>query len=192
MSAVWRIARFFDPCCRAASRRVRFWTVLTPPVSGSAAATFPSGEGIHAHVSPRRRTHESTAPHRVRRTSNPLEHSTQGKEFRRCLRSEAAVSDGFNQELADRRLGFELAGAGPDDPERRAWFGGGADLTPYYLFEEDARSFHATWKQACDRHDPDYYVRFKKWCDEYFTLGHRGEARGIGGIFFDDLKSLLE
>jgi len=70
----------------------------------------------------------------------------------------------------------------------RWWFGGGTDLTPVYLFEEDARHFHATLKAACDRHHPGYYARFKKWCDEYFYLPHRGEARGVGGIFFDNLQ----
>ncbi|MFN7130591.1 MAG: oxygen-dependent coproporphyrinogen oxidase [Myxococcales bacterium] len=68
------------------------------------------------------------------------------------------------------------------------WFGGGADLTPTYLFDEDARHFHATLKAACDRHDPTYYPRFKKWCDEYFFIRHRGETRGVGGIFFDHLS----
>ncbi len=65
------------------------------------------------------------------------------------------------------------------------WFGGGADLTPYYAFEEDAIHFHTTLKQACDRHNSEYYPIFKRWCDEYFYLKHRQEARGIGGIFFD-------
>jgi coproporphyrinogen III oxidase len=65
------------------------------------------------------------------------------------------------------------------------WFGGGADLTPYYPFKEDAIHFHQTLKQACDRHHPEYYPTFKLWCDEYFHLKHRQEARGIGGIFFD-------
>lgn len=65
------------------------------------------------------------------------------------------------------------------------WFGGGIDLTPYYLFEEDAAHFHRTLKQACDQHDPNYYPVFKHWCDRYFYLPHREEARGIGGIFFD-------
>lgn len=69
-----------------------------------------------------------------------------------------------------------------------AWFGGGADLTPYYLDEEDAMHFHTTFKTACDKHDPLYYPRFKQWCDEYFHIKHRGESRGIGGIFFDHLK----
>lgn len=67
------------------------------------------------------------------------------------------------------------------------WFGGGADLTPSYLFDEDAAHFHRTHKEACDKHDPAFYPRFKKWCDEYFFIKHRGESRGIGGIFFDDL-----
>jgi coproporphyrinogen III oxidase len=66
------------------------------------------------------------------------------------------------------------------------WFGGGMDLTPYYGFEEDARHFHATCKAALDSFGKDYYPRFKRWCDEYFHLRHRGEPRGIGGIFFDD------
>jgi len=65
------------------------------------------------------------------------------------------------------------------------WFGGGADLTPYYPFAEDAAHFHRTLKEACDRCHPHYYPVFKPWCDEYFYLKHRQEARGIGGIFFD-------
>ena len=68
------------------------------------------------------------------------------------------------------------------------WFGGGADLTPYFPYEEDTRDFHAAMKAACDRHAPDYYPKFKKWCDEYFFLPHRQEPRGIGGIFFDYLQ----
>ncbi len=68
------------------------------------------------------------------------------------------------------------------------WFGGGTDLTPYYLFEEDARHFHQTQKQAADAHGPELYPRFKKKCDEYFWNHHRAEARGIGGTFFDYLK----
>jgi len=69
-----------------------------------------------------------------------------------------------------------------------AWFGGGTDLTPWYLFEDDTRHFHATLKAACDRHDASYYPKFKKQCDEYFYLPHRKETRGVGGIFFDYLK----
>lgn len=67
------------------------------------------------------------------------------------------------------------------------WFGGGTDLTPSYLFEEDAQHFHKTIKAACDKHDKEYYPKFKKWCDVYFRLPHRDESRGLGGIFFDDL-----
>ncbi|WP_299451533.1 oxygen-dependent coproporphyrinogen oxidase [uncultured Pigmentiphaga sp.] len=68
------------------------------------------------------------------------------------------------------------------------WFGGGMDLTPYYPFEEDAVHFHRTCKAALDPSGPELYPRFKKWCDEYFYLKHRKEARGIGGIFFDDFN----
>ena len=67
----------------------------------------------------------------------------------------------------------------------KQWFGGGADLTPYYIEDEDATHFHATMKNVCDKYSPDYYPRFKKWCDEYFYLPHRQETRGIGGLFFD-------
>ncbi len=69
------------------------------------------------------------------------------------------------------------------------WFGGGTDLTPSYLFEEDAQHFHETIKSACDKHDKEYYPKFKKWCDEYFRIPHRDESRGLGGIFFDDLDA---
>ena len=70
------------------------------------------------------------------------------------------------------------------------WFGGGCDLTPSYLYNEDAIHFHETLKNACDKHAPGVLYRpFKKWCDEYFYIPHRKEARGIGGIFFDDLNS---
>ena len=71
----------------------------------------------------------------------------------------------------------------------RSWFGGGADMTPTFPREDDTKAFHAAFKAACDAHDPSYYERFKAWCDEYFYLPHRGEARGIGGIFFDYLDS---
>jgi coproporphyrinogen III oxidase len=70
-----------------------------------------------------------------------------------------------------------------------AWFGGGMDLSPYYLDEEDALHFHHTIKIACDKHDLTYYPRFKQWCDEYFYIKHREETRGIGGIFFDNLAA---
>ncbi len=75
----------------------------------------------------------------------------------------------------------------------RGWFGGGGDLTPMRLDApgalEDAATFHAGFRAACDRHDPAYYPKFKDWCDEYFFLPHRNEPRGAGGIFFDHLFS---
>jgi coproporphyrinogen III oxidase len=71
----------------------------------------------------------------------------------------------------------------------KAWFGGGADLTPMVEDEADTAGFHAALKAACDRHDPAYYPRFKAWCDEYFFLKHRDESRGVGGIFFDNMDS---
>ena len=73
-----------------------------------------------------------------------------------------------------------------------SWFGGGADLTPYYPVLEDVQHFHRTWKRACDAHDPAHYDRFKAWCDEYFFLPHRQETRGVGGLFFDHLAGDAE
>lgn len=70
------------------------------------------------------------------------------------------------------------------------WFGGGYDLTPYYPFESDCRHWHNTAKAACDPFGAQRYPRFKKWCDDYFFLPHRNEARGVGGLFFDDLNEL--
>jgi coproporphyrinogen III oxidase len=73
-----------------------------------------------------------------------------------------------------------------------AWFGGGADLTPYYLFDEDARHFHSVISETCDRHPVADYPSWKRTCDEYFHLPHRAEARGVGGIFFDHLTEDLD
>ncbi|KAJ3252679.1 Coproporphyrinogen-III oxidase [Boothiomyces macroporosus] len=83
---------------------------------------------------------------------------------------------------------FELREDGSEESVA-SWFGGGTDLTPSYLYPEDAMHFHKVIKEACDKHDESYYPKFKKWCDEYFFLTHRGEARGVGGIFFDDLDT---
>lgn len=66
------------------------------------------------------------------------------------------------------------------------WFGGGSDLTPSYLYEDDAKLFHQCHKEALDLYDVELYPKYKKWCDEYFYIKHREESRGIGGIFFDD------
>lgn len=71
----------------------------------------------------------------------------------------------------------------------KSWFGGGSDLNPMYPDAQDTADFHARLKTACDQHDPDYYPRFKEWCDEYFFIPHRNEARGVGGIFYDYLDS---
>ncbi|XP_019404393.1 PREDICTED: oxygen-dependent coproporphyrinogen-III oxidase, mitochondrial [Crocodylus porosus] len=81
---------------------------------------------------------------------------------------------------------FEIEEA---DGSKQWWFGGGTDLTPTYLNQEDAVHFHKTLKEACDKHGPELYPKYKKWCDNYFYIKHRGERRGIGGIFFDDLDS---
>ncbi|NAS10863.1 oxygen-dependent coproporphyrinogen oxidase [Poritiphilus flavus] len=69
------------------------------------------------------------------------------------------------------------------------WFGGGQDLTPYYLFDEDARHFHQVCKEACDKHHPEFYGKYKERCDSYFWNTHRNEARGVGGLFFDYCKA---
>ncbi|MCW8980850.1 MAG: oxygen-dependent coproporphyrinogen oxidase [Altibacter sp.] len=82
---------------------------------------------------------------------------------------------------------FELYS--PDGSIVEQWFGGGQDLTPYYIFEEDAKHFHSVCKAACDNHHPDFYEQYKKRCDTYFYNAHREEARGIGGLFFDYLKT---
>lgn len=71
---------------------------------------------------------------------------------------------------------------------RQWWFGGGTDFTPAYIFDEDVKHFHSVQKTVCDKFDPSFYPRFKKWCDDYFYIKHRGERRGLGGIFFDDLN----
>ncbi|KAK9464111.1 Coproporphyrinogen III oxidase [Lipomyces oligophaga] len=82
---------------------------------------------------------------------------------------------------------FETRNA--DGTPQSWWFGGGQDLSPMYYDESDAYYFHKLLKDVCDYHDPGYYPRFKKWADEYFYIKFRGEARGIGGIFFDDLNN---
>jgi coproporphyrinogen III oxidase len=72
------------------------------------------------------------------------------------------------------------------------WFGGGTDLTPYYVVPEDATHFHRTLRAACDAHDESFHRRFKRWCDDYFFLPHRNEPRGVGGIFYDYLGAGAE
>ena len=80
----------------------------------------------------------------------------------------------------------------PEGEVMQSWFGGGQDLTPYYLFDEDAIHFHQTCKTACDRYNTAFYPKYKKQCDAYFWNAHRNEARGIGGLFFDYLKATDE
>ncbi|MCA8961639.1 MAG: oxygen-dependent coproporphyrinogen oxidase [Planctomycetes bacterium] len=128
------------------------------------------------------------------------------------LSEEAARSLGGDPALANRALDFWATGVStvlhPHNPhaptahanfryfERRDgedvvawWFGGGADLTPCYLVESDIVHFHRTLEAACGEHRCADYPRFKEWCDRYFTVAHRGESRGVGGIFFDHLTS---
>jgi coproporphyrinogen III oxidase len=83
-------------------------------------------------------------------------------------------------------------GPAADGTGGTGWFGGGADLTPYYLYPEDATHFHGTLKRVCDVHDPALFPRFKAWCDRYFFIPHRGEPRGVGGVFFDYLGAGAE
>lgn len=71
----------------------------------------------------------------------------------------------------------------------KSWVAGGADLTPFYAQEQDTQDFHGALKLACDKHNPDYYPEFKAYCDKYFYLPHRGEPRGIGGIFYDNINT---
>ena len=82
------------------------------------------------------------------------------------------------------------AAPGTPDAEPVWWFGGGMDLTPYYGFEKDAVRFHSVCRQALEPFGTDLHPRFKKWCDEYFYLKHRGEPRGVGGVFYDDFSEL--
>jgi coproporphyrinogen III oxidase len=71
----------------------------------------------------------------------------------------------------------------------KQWFGGGGDLTPVFPLDQDTADFHGAFKAACDGHDESYYPKYKEWCDEYFFLPHRDEARGVGGIFYDNLNT---
>lgn len=89
------------------------------------------------------------------------------------------------QHFADNEAAFPTTPAEPS----AWWFGGGFDLTPYYGFEEDCIHWHRTAKAACDPHGAELHPKFKRWCDDYFFLKHRGEARGIGGLFFDDFNT---
>jgi coproporphyrinogen III oxidase len=95
-----------------------------------------------------------------------------------------------NPQVPTVHMNLRLFAALPREPEAQPvwWFGGGMDLTPYYGFAEDATHFHRTCRASLAPFGDDYHPRFKAWCDDYFFLKHRGEPRGIGGIFFDDLN----
>jgi len=89
---------------------------------------------------------------------------------------------------AHMNVRFFIAFPNTDAQQPIWWFGGGMDLTPYYGFEEDAAHFHRTCRDALAPFGADVHARYKKWCDDYFYLKHRKEARGVGGVFFDDLN----
>jgi coproporphyrinogen III oxidase len=82
---------------------------------------------------------------------------------------------------------FEMPSSFADGQQPVRWFGGGIDLTPHYVIDEDARYFHQNLKNVCDQFNADFYTRFKTWADDYFFIKHRNETRGIGGIFYDRL-----
>ena len=92
----------------------------------------------------------------------------------------------LNPYVPTTHANYRFFTAGDDNPIW--WFGGGFDLTPYYPFEEDIIQWHRAAKAACDPFGEELYARYKKWCDEYFFLKHRGETRGVGGLFFDDVN----
>ena len=87
-------------------------------------------------------------------------------------------------------MNVRMLAAQGSDGQTVCWFGGGMDLTPYYGFDEDARHFRGSCQAALAPFGDDKYPRFKRWCDEYFVLKHRGEQRGVGGVFFDDFSEL--
>ncbi len=102
--------------------------------------------------------------------------------------STSVVINALNPMVPTAHVNYRYFQLGDGTQPGSWWFGGGGDLTPIYLFEEDAIHFHQVHKEACDQHNPEFYPRFKKWCDEYFYLPHRGECRGVGGVFFDYLQ----
>jgi coproporphyrinogen III oxidase len=93
-----------------------------------------------------------------------------------------------NPHVPAAHMNLRLFVAEPPASETAWWFGGGFDLTPYYPLEEDVRHWHRVARSACEGCPPGTHERYKDWCDRYFYLPHRGETRGIGGLFFDDLN----
>jgi coproporphyrinogen III oxidase len=95
-----------------------------------------------------------------------------------------------NPHVPTVHMNVRMIAAKPEGKDPVAWFGGGMDLTPYYGHDEDAVHFHQTCKDALTPYGADLYPRFKTWCDQYFCNKHRGEQRGVGGVFFDDFSEL--
>jgi coproporphyrinogen III oxidase len=95
-----------------------------------------------------------------------------------------------NPYVPTAHMNVRMLAALPAGKEPVVWFGGGMDLTPYYGFDEDAQHFHRACRTALAPFGSELYPRFKKWCDEYFFLKHRNEARGVGGVFYDDFSEL--
>jgi coproporphyrinogen III oxidase len=110
-----------------------------------------------------------------------------GREFRAMGVSLVIHPDNPHIPTSHANVRFFIAEKPDEDPIW--WFGGGFDLTPYYAYEEDCRHWHQVARQACEPFGSDRYAKYKQWCDDYFYLKHRQEARGIGGLFFDDLNS---
>lgn len=111
-----------------------------------------------------------------------------GAAFEAC--GVSLVAHPRNPYAPTAHMNVRMLAAQPEGQAPVCWFGGGMDLTPHYGFEDDARHFHRTCRDALAPFGAEYYPRFKRWCDEYFFLKHRGEARGVGGIFFDDFSQL--
>lgn len=106
-----------------------------------------------------------------------------------CAMGVSSVIHAKNPHIPTIHFNYRYFEIEEGDGQKTWWFGGGTDLTPTYLNKDDAVHFHKTLKEACDKHDRSYYPAFKKWCDNYFVIKHRGERRGVGGIFFDDLDT---
>ena len=116
-------------------------------------------------------------------------HELQGKDLDFFATGISLVLHPHNPMAPTVHANYRYFERGEGKKEGSWWFGGGADLTPSYLFEEDAKHFHQVLKNACDNHKVADYPAYKKWCDDYFHIKHRGERRGLGGIFFDDLRN---
>ena len=115
-------------------------------------------------------------------------HELQGKDLDFFATGISLVLHPHNPMAPTVHANYRYFERGEGQKDGSWWFGGGADLTPSYLFEDDAKHFHHIHKKVCDLHEVANYSAFKKWCDEYFHIKHRGERRGLGGIFFDDLN----